>query len=125
MLKRAVCCEKPIVTENIERIVRALDNQHAHTRSRDLEDSGYKRLADLFRGFLKRVPGQEEAQTCQRCAQETSRYRETPKPAAAEQRQAPPAASRRLSLRYNAASISRQARKSARYSARSALARFV
>ena len=28
------------------------------SRSRDLEDSGYKRLADLFRGFLKRGPGQ-------------------------------------------------------------------
>ena len=43
------------------------------------------------------------------------------------QRQAasgPPAASRRLSLRYRPASISRQARKSSRYCARSALARF-
>jgi hypothetical protein len=52
-----------IEEEDIERMVRALDNQHAYTRSRDLEDSGYKRLADLFRGFLKRLPGQEEAQT--------------------------------------------------------------
>jgi hypothetical protein len=47
-----------IEEEDIERIVRALDNQHAYKRSRDLEDSGYKRLADLFRGFLKRGPGQ-------------------------------------------------------------------
>jgi hypothetical protein len=30
----------------------------AYTRSRNLEDSGYKRLADLFRGFLKRGPAQ-------------------------------------------------------------------
>ena len=47
-----------IEEEDIERIVRALDNQHAYTRSRNLEDSGYKRLTDLFRGFLKRGPGQ-------------------------------------------------------------------
>ena len=39
---------------DIERIVTSLDNQHAYTRSRNLEDSGYERLADLFRGFLKR-----------------------------------------------------------------------
>ena len=44
----------------LERIVRALDNQHAYTRSRNFEDSGYKRLADLFREFLKRGPGQAE-----------------------------------------------------------------
>ena len=31
---------------DIEWIVRSLDNQHAYTRSRNLEDSGYKRLAD-------------------------------------------------------------------------------
>jgi hypothetical protein len=43
---------------DIERIVRSLDNKHAYTRSRNLEDSGYKRLADLFPGFLKRGPGQ-------------------------------------------------------------------
>ena len=47
-----------IEEEDIERLARALDNQHGYTRSRDLEDSGYKRLADLFRGFLKREPGQ-------------------------------------------------------------------
>jgi hypothetical protein len=47
-----------IEEEDIERIVRSLDNQHAYTRSRSLEESGYKRLADLFRGFLKRGPGQ-------------------------------------------------------------------
>jgi len=47
-----------IEEEDIERIVRSLDNQHAYTRSRNLEDSGYKRLTDLFRGFLKRGPGQ-------------------------------------------------------------------
>jgi hypothetical protein len=46
-----------IEEEDVERIVRSLDNQHAYTRSRDLEDSGYKRLADLFRGSLKRGPG--------------------------------------------------------------------
>jgi hypothetical protein len=46
-----------IEEEDIERIVRSLDNQHAYTRSRNREDSGYKRLADLFRGFLKRGPG--------------------------------------------------------------------
>ena len=40
--------------EDVERIVRSLDNQHAYTRSQDFENSGYKRLADLFRGFLKR-----------------------------------------------------------------------
>jgi hypothetical protein len=45
---------------DIERIVTSLANQHAYTRSRDREDSGYKRLADLFRGFLKRGPGQAE-----------------------------------------------------------------
>ena len=50
----------PIEEEDIERIVKALDNQHAYLRSRDLEDSGYKRLADLFRQFLKRGPGQAE-----------------------------------------------------------------
>ena len=43
---------------DIERIVRSLDNQHAYTLARNLEDSGYKRLSDLFRGFLKRGPGQ-------------------------------------------------------------------
>jgi hypothetical protein len=47
-----------IEEEDVERIVRSLDNQQAYTRSRNLEDSGYKRLADLFRGFLKRGPGQ-------------------------------------------------------------------
>jgi hypothetical protein len=47
-----------IEEEDIEQIVRALDNQHTYTRSRDLEDSGYERLEDLFRGFLKRRPGQ-------------------------------------------------------------------
>jgi hypothetical protein len=47
--------------EDIERITRSLDNQHAYTLARDREDSGYKRLADLFRGFLKRGPGQAES----------------------------------------------------------------
>ena len=47
-----------IEEEDIERIVKSLDNQHACTRSRDREDSGYKRLADMFRQFLKRGPGQ-------------------------------------------------------------------
>ena len=47
-----------ISEEDIERIAWSLDNQHAYIRSRDLEDTGYKRLADLFRGFLKRGPGQ-------------------------------------------------------------------
>ena len=46
-----------ISEEDIDRIVRALDNQHAYTRSRNLEDSGYKKLAGLFRGFLKQGPG--------------------------------------------------------------------
>ena len=45
-----------IEEEDLERIVRSLDNQHAYTRSRNLEDSGYKRLADLFRVLLKRGP---------------------------------------------------------------------
>ena len=49
-----------IEEEDLERIVRSLDNQHAYTRSRNLEDSGYKRLADLFRVLLKRGPGQAE-----------------------------------------------------------------
>jgi hypothetical protein len=31
-----------IEEEDLERIVRSLDNQHAYTRSRNLEDSGYK-----------------------------------------------------------------------------------
>ena len=47
-----------IEEEDIERIVRSLDNQHVYTRSRNLGDSRYKRLADLFRGFLKRGPEQ-------------------------------------------------------------------
>jgi chemotaxis regulatin CheY-phosphate phosphatase CheZ len=47
-----------IEEEDIERIARSLDNQYAYTLARKLEDSGYKRLADLFRGFLKRGPGQ-------------------------------------------------------------------
>ena len=46
-----------IEEEHIERIVRSLDNQHAYMRSSNFEDSGYKRLADLFRGFLKHGPG--------------------------------------------------------------------
>jgi hypothetical protein len=59
-----VCSDKgmrirlDIEEEDIGRIARSLDNQHAYTRSRNLEDSGYKRLADLFRGLLKRGPGQ-------------------------------------------------------------------
>jgi hypothetical protein len=32
-----------IEEEDIERIVRSLDNQHAYTSSRNLEDSWYKR----------------------------------------------------------------------------------
>jgi hypothetical protein len=47
-----------IEEEDIERIARSLDNQHVYTRSRNFEDSDYKRLANLFRGFLKRGPGQ-------------------------------------------------------------------
>jgi hypothetical protein len=47
-----------IEEEDIERIARSLDNQHAYMRSSNFEDSGYKRLADQFRGFLKRGPGQ-------------------------------------------------------------------
>lgn len=43
-----------IEEEDIERIVKPLNNQHTYLRSRDREDSGYKRLADLFRQFLKR-----------------------------------------------------------------------
>jgi hypothetical protein len=54
-----------ISEEDIERIARSLDNQHAYTRSRNREDSGYKRLADLFRGFLKRGPGQASPSTDQ------------------------------------------------------------
>jgi hypothetical protein len=59
-----VCSDKgvritlDIEEEDIERIARSLDNQYAYTLARNLEDSGYKRLADLFRGFLKRGPGQ-------------------------------------------------------------------
>ena len=47
-----------IEEEDIERITTSLDHQYAYTLSRDCEDSGYKRLAELFRGFLKRGPGQ-------------------------------------------------------------------
>jgi hypothetical protein len=47
-----------IEEEDIERITTSLEHQYAYTLSRDREDSGYKRLADLFRGFLKRGPGQ-------------------------------------------------------------------
>jgi hypothetical protein len=47
-----------IEEQDIERIVRALDNQHAYTRSRNLEDSGYKRLADL--GARQHVDGAAE-----------------------------------------------------------------
>ena len=50
---------------DIERIVTSLDNQHAYTRSRNLEDSGYKWLADLFRGFLKRGPDKRAPSTDQ------------------------------------------------------------
>jgi hypothetical protein len=50
-----------IEEEDIERIARSLDNQYAYTLGRNLEDSGYKRLAELFRGFLKRGPGQAES----------------------------------------------------------------
>jgi hypothetical protein len=46
-----------IEESDIDRIVRSLDNQHAYTRSMNFEDSNYKRLADLFRGFLKHGPG--------------------------------------------------------------------
>jgi hypothetical protein len=49
-----------IEEEDIEQLVKALDNQFAYTRSRNFEDSGYKRLADFFRQFLKRGPGQAE-----------------------------------------------------------------
>jgi len=47
-----------IEEEDIERITRSLDNQYAYTLARNLEDSGYKRLAELFRGFLKLGSGQ-------------------------------------------------------------------
>ena len=43
-----------IEEEDIERIARSLDNQYAYTLARNLEDSGYKRLAELFRGLPKR-----------------------------------------------------------------------
>jgi hypothetical protein len=46
-----------IEEEDIERIVKALDTQYAYTRSKQLgqfEDNKYKRLADLFRKFLKK-----------------------------------------------------------------------
>ena len=46
-----------IEEEDIERIARSLDNQYAYTLARDLEDSGSRRLAELFRGLLKRGPG--------------------------------------------------------------------
>jgi len=46
-----------IAEEDIERIVKSLDNQYAYTRARNFEDDGYKRLADFFRQFLKRGPG--------------------------------------------------------------------
>jgi len=46
-----------IEEDDIERIVKSLD-QYAYTRARNLEDSGYKQLADMFRQFLKRGPGQ-------------------------------------------------------------------
>jgi len=46
-----------IAEEDIERIVKSLDNQCAYTRARNFEDDGYKRLADFFRQFLKRGPG--------------------------------------------------------------------
>jgi hypothetical protein len=41
-----------IEEEDIERIVRSLDNQHAYTRSRNFEDSGYKRAS----GSVSRIP---------------------------------------------------------------------
>ena len=50
----------PIEEEDIERIVKALDNQHAYLRSRDRGDSRYKRLAICFDNFLKRGPGRAE-----------------------------------------------------------------
>jgi hypothetical protein len=62
-----------IEEDDIERITRSLDNQHAYTRSRDREDSGYKRLADLFRGFLKRGPGQAEGPKDQPVRQQRGR----------------------------------------------------
>jgi len=46
-----------IAEEDIERIVKSLDNQCAYTRARKFEDDGYKRLADFFRQFLKRGQG--------------------------------------------------------------------
>ena len=49
-----------IAEEDIERIVKVLDNQYAYTRGRNFEDDGYRRLADFFRQFLKRGPGQAE-----------------------------------------------------------------
>ena len=45
--------ELDIEEVDIERIMRALDTQHAYTLTRNREDIGYKRLAELFRGFLK------------------------------------------------------------------------
>ena len=43
-----------IEDEDIESIVRGLEHEDAYLKSRQREDSGYRRLADLFRGFLKR-----------------------------------------------------------------------
>jgi hypothetical protein len=43
-----------IEEEDIERLVKALDTQYAYTRAKQFEDSNYKRLADLFRQFLKK-----------------------------------------------------------------------
>jgi hypothetical protein len=48
--------ELDIEQVDIARIVRALDNQHAYTLTRNREDTGYKRLAELFRGFFKGQP---------------------------------------------------------------------
>ena len=49
-----------ISEEDIERIAWSLDNQFAYLRYRNREDNGYRGLADVFRGFLKRGPGQAD-----------------------------------------------------------------
>jgi len=43
-----------IEQDDIERIVKALDTQYPYTRAKQFEDSNYRRLADLFRQFLKK-----------------------------------------------------------------------
>jgi len=51
---RTLTINLTIEQEDIERIVKALDTQYPHTRAKQFEDSNYRRLADLFRQFLKK-----------------------------------------------------------------------